>query len=96
MTEQEMETVLIQLTGRMAMLEALNSNMLAYFAMNFDQPIRLASFIMAETSEAIRKVQPDHTHTDKLVQQAAIQSFDGLSDAMLAMVTRVAKVAGRA
>lgn len=90
MTEEESSTI-TSLVGRMAMLETLNANMLAFFVLQFDQPIRMAASIMAATEDDLRK----QGAPNPAIQAAALASFANLSKAMLALVTRLAAIQGQ-
>lgn len=96
MSDTELEALVAGLTGRMAMLETLNANLLARLVAQFDNPIPLAASIMDATITQLSRHRPDQTEVEQRIQRAAIQSFEGLSTAMLAMINRIAEPQGRA
>ena len=96
MTDAELQGLVTGLIGRMAMLETLNANMLAHLVTQFDQPVALTASIMDATITQLSRVDPNKSDAERRVQAAAIESFDGLSRAMLAMVNRISEPQGRA
>ncbi len=94
MTDADLQDLVAGLTGRMAMLEALNANMLAALVLQTDRPIPLAAHIMDATVTTLQR-QKFETEVEQRIQRAALDSFSGLSEAMLAMVNRLAVAQGR-
>lgn len=96
MTDKNLETEIASLTGRLAMLETLNANFLAQMCVQFDRPVEFAATILDNVERQLVSTQERSPEADRIAADTAVASFNHLSDAMLAMINRLAEPSGNA
>ena len=94
MNEQELEAGMVSLIGRMAMLEVLITQMHAHFCVQFNDPVPMAAHILDAVQRNLVAAQQAAPEPERQVANEALASFKGLSDAMMAMVNRIATPKG--